>query len=143
MAFLFALGSFIEVSSMTGVRGYFSLRILPYSEKSVILFLIALSVALGTVFSTPIPAFLTAYAVFPIGWLANPVVVTGVSAALSAVPLVSMHSSLFSETERVLGYEKAKGKDQALATLAMVILVLAFGVFFVMAGDGVLSLLNF
>ena len=41
MAVVFSLGSFIEVSSMTGVRGLFSYLILPYSTTAVMLVLMA------------------------------------------------------------------------------------------------------
>ena len=82
VAAVFALGSFIEVSSMNGIRGIFSYHILPYSVTAVMLVLMAISVVLGFVLSAPLPAFLITYAVFPIGWLANTVIVTGCAAAV-------------------------------------------------------------
>ncbi|MGN1163934.1 MAG: hypothetical protein ACI4S4_03905, partial [Candidatus Ornithospirochaeta sp.] len=143
VAFVFALGSFIEVSSMTGVRGYFSLKILPYPETGVILFMMALSVVAGILLSTPLPAFFVSYAVFPIGWLANPVVVAGISMSLAVAPLITLRHSLFSETEVLLGYGRTGVKDKVPAVALMCLLSLVLGVFFVMAGDSTLSFLNF
>lgn len=143
IAFLFALGSFIEVSSMTGVRGFYSLKILPYDTKAVILFMMAISIGVGVLFSDAIPSFLITYAVFPIGWLCSPVVVTGVSMALAVIPLVSINSSIFEETSSYLGSEALKGKDRIKVAVALMVPIVVLGVLFVVFGDSTLSFLNF
>ena len=94
MAIVFALGSFIEVSSMTGVRGVFSYWILPYSTTGVMLVLMAASLLIGYFLSIPIPAFLITYAVFPIGWLANTVIVSGCSVVLAVIGLITRRGGI-------------------------------------------------
>ena len=128
MAIVFALGSFIEVSSMTGVRGVFSYWILPYSTTGVMLVLMAASLIIGYFFSIPIPAFLITYAVFPIGWLANTVVVTGCSVVLAVVGLVTRRGGIL-ENE---GLEHT----QVLKNVCVpAVLVLVMGVLLVLFGD--------
>ena len=143
VAFLFALGAFIEVSSMTGVRGFYSLRILPYDTKLVIVMMMALSAVIGIFFSDALPAFLITYAVFPIGWLCSPVVVTGVSMALSIIPLISMRSSIFEETSFLIESDEVKGKDRIKAIAIILVILIALGLVFVYFGDTALSFLNF
>lgn len=142
LAFLFALGSFIEVSSLTGVRGFYSLKILPYDTKAVILFMMVLSSIIGVFFSDALPSFLITYAVFPIGWLCSPVVATGVSMALSVIPLISMRSSVFEEASFLIECDRVKGKDRIKA-LIPVLMMIVLGVVFVLFGDTALSFLNF
>ena len=142
VAFLFALGSFIEVSSMTGVRGLFSLRILPYSVEGVMAFMMALSVVVGLFFSYPLPAFLISYAVFPIGWLANPVVVTGVSMALAVTTILSVRSPLLDAASELTALDGKMKRKVFIPILAISILSLALGFFFLHFGDGFLWILN-
>lgn len=143
VAFLFALGSFIEVSSMTGVRGLYSLRILPYDTKLVIVFMMALSTLIGIFFSDVIPAFLITYAVFPIGWLCRPVVVSGVSMALAVIPLIALRSSIYEETAFLIEGDRIKGKDRVKSMLTLLIPIVVLGILFVFFGDSALSFLNF
>ena len=143
VAFLFALGSFIEVSSMTGVRGLYSLRILPFDTKAVILFMMAVSLVIGVFFSDSIPAFLITYAVFPIGWLCSPVVVTGVSMALALVPLVTLRSSIFEETSFLINSDNPKLLDRAKGIVIILVPVIILSVVFVLFGETTLSFLNF
>ena len=142
VAFLFALGSFIEISSMTGVRGLFSLRILPYSVEGVMAFMMALSVVVGFFFSYPLPAFLISYAVFPIGWLANPVVVTGVSMALAVTTILSVRSPLLDAASELTALDGKMKRKVFIPILAISILSLALGFFFLHFGDGFLWILN-
>ena len=143
VAFLFALGSFIEVSSMTGVRGLYSLRILPYDTKLVIVFMMALSTLIGIFFSDAIPAFLITYAVFPIGWRCSPVVVSGVSMALAVIPLIALRSSIYEETAFLIEGDRIKGKGRVKSMLTLLIPIVVLGIFFVFFGDSALSFLNF
>ena len=143
VAFLFALGSFIEVSSMTGVRGLYSLRILPFDTKLVIFFMMALSSFIGIFFSDAIPAFLITYAVFPIGWLCSPVVVSGVSMALAVIPLIALRSSIYEETAFLIESDRIKGKDRVKSMLTLLIPMVVLGILFVLFGDSALSFLNF
>ena len=128
---------------MTGVRGFYSLKILPYDTKAVILFMMVISIGVGVLFSDAIPSFLISYAVFPIGWLCSPVVVTGVSMALAVIPLVSINSSIFEETSSYLGSEALKGKDRIKVAVALMVPIVVLGVLFVVFGDSTLSFLNF
>lgn len=128
IAIVFALGSFIEVSSMTGVRGIFSYWILPYSTTGVMLVLMAASLVIGYFFSIPIPAFLITYAVFPIGWLANTVIVTGCSVVLAVIGLVTRKGGIM-ENDGLSRTEVLKN------VCVPAVLVLVMGVLLVLFGD--------
>ena len=137
MAIVFALGSFIEVSSMTGVRGLYSLWILPYDVVPVMLVLMAAALVIGYFLSTPIPAFLITYAVFPIGWLANTVTVTGLAMALAVVALITRNGGIVNCRENSL-----KSSDVLKEVWLPVALVLAVGVIFVIFGDSMTFLIR-
>lgn len=127
MAIVFALGSFIEVSSMTGVRGIFSYWILPYSTTGVMLVLMAASLIIGYFFSIPIPAFLITYAVFPIGWLANTVIVTGCSVVLAIIGLITRRGGIM-ENDGLKHTEVLKNVCvPAILVLVMEVLLVLFG----------------
>jgi hypothetical protein len=136
IAIVFALGSFIEVSSMTGVRGLYSLWILPYDTRYVMLVMMAAAIIIGYFFSIPIPAFLITYAVFPIGWLANTVVVSGCSVAIALVALITRRGGITEQVYKNIGLEgKLEKKDWLKNILPVALLVLAMGVFMVLFGD--------
>ena len=137
MAIVFALGSFIEVSSMSGVRGLYSLWILPYDVVPVMLVLMAAALVIGYFLSTPIPAFLITYAVFPIGWLANTVTVTGLAMALAVVALITRNGGIVNCRENSL-----KSSDVLKEVWLPVALVLAVGVIFVIFGDSMTFLIR-
>ena len=128
MAIVFALGSFIEVSSMTGVRGLFSYWILGYSTTGVMLVLMAASLIIGYFLSIPIPAFLITYAVFPIGWLANTVIVTGCSVVLAVVGLITRKGGIIED-------DGLKRTEVLKYVCVPTILVLVCGVLLVLFGD--------
>ena len=128
MAIVFALGSFIEVSSMTGVRGMFSYWILGYSTTGVMLVLMAASLIIGYFLSIPIPAFLITYAVFPIGWLANTVIVTGCSVVLAVVGLITRRGGIIED-------DGLKHTEVLKNVCVPAILVLVCGVLLVLFGD--------
>ncbi len=142
MALVFALGSFIEVSSMTGIRGLYSYWILPYSTTAVMLVLMAASLAIGYFLSIPIPAFLITYAVFPIGWLANTVIVTGCSTAIALVALITRNGGLFKSVSDGLGTEKLKNGEVLKAVWPVALAVLAMGVVMVLFGDNMSFLIR-
>ena len=128
IAIVFALGSFIEVSSMTGVRGVFSYWILGCSTTGVMLVLMAAALVIGYFFSIPIPAFLITYAVFPIGWLANTVIVTGCSVVLAVVGLITRKGGIIEDSEI--------SHAQVLKNVCVpAALVLVMGVLLVLFGD--------
>ena len=135
VAAVFALGSFIEVSSMNGIRGIFSYHILPYSVTAVMLVLMAISVVLGFVLSAPLPAFLITYAVFPIGWLANTVIVTGCAAAVGVALLIACRGGVISRVKEELGVEDVSYGDTVKQLLLPALLVLIMGVVMVVFGD--------
>jgi TRAP-type C4-dicarboxylate transport system permease large subunit len=135
VALMMGLGSFIEVSSMSGIRGYFSLLILPFNPINVMLVLMGVSVVIGFLLGESIPAFLIAYAVFPIGWLANPVIVTGVASALAVVIPISIRGGLIAFTSSTLKINGV-GYGSAIKQMWMApSLVLAVGMAFVLFGD--------
>ncbi len=143
IALVFALGSFIEVSSMTGIRGIYSYWILPYNTKAVMLVLMAASLAIGCLLSVPVPAFLITYAVFPIGWLANTVVVTGCSTAIALVALVTLRGGLFQSVSDGLGPGFSLGmKERLKAVWPVALLVLAMGIIMVLLGDSMSFLIR-
>ena len=135
VAAVFALGSFIEVSSMNGIRGIFSYHILPYSVTAVMLVLMAISVVLGFVLSAPLPAFLITYAVFPIGWLANTVIVTGCAAAVGVALLIACRGGVISRVKEELGVEDVSYGDTVKQLLLPALLMLIMGVVMVVFGD--------
>lgn len=141
VALMFALGSFIEVSSMTGVRGYYSLLILGTDTSVVMLIQMALMLLLGLVLGTPLPAFLATYAVFPIGWLANTVIVTGVASALGAAHLLAMRGGLTEEVCTTLALDGVSWKHTIRSLLLPAVLVLAMGVIMVVFGDSMTALI--
>lgn len=135
VAAVFALGAFIEVSSMNGVRGIFSYRILPYSVTAVMLALMALSVIVGVLLSSPLPAFFVAYAVFPIGWLANAVIVTGCAAAVGVAGLLAVRGGVFALAKEELSLQDVSYGAALRQLLLPALLVLAMGVVMVLFGD--------
>ena len=135
VAAVFALGSFIEVSSMNGIRGIFSYHILPYSVTAVMLVLMAISVVLGFVLSAPLPAFLITYAVFPIGWLANTVIVTGCAAAVGVALLIACRGGVISRVKEELGVEDVSYGQTVEQLLLPALLVLIMGIVMVVFGD--------
>ena len=137
MAVVFALGSFIEVSSMTGVRGLFSYVILPYSTTAVMLVLMAAALGIGFFLALPIPAFLITYAVFPIGWLANSVIVAGCSTVLAVVALVTCRGGIAG-----CGKDGTRSMDVLKEAWLPVALVLVVGVVFVVCGDSLTFLIR-
>ena len=137
MAVVFALGSFIEVSSMTGVRGLFSYVILPYSTTAVMLVLMAAALIIGFFLALPIPAFLITYAVFPIGWLANSVIVAGCSTVLAVVALVTCRGGIAD-----CGKDGTRSLDVLKEAWLPVVLVLVVGVVFVICGDSLTFLIR-
>ena len=128
MAIVFALGSFIEVSSMTGFRGLYSYWILGYSTTGVMLVLMAASLIIGYFFSIPIPAFLITYAVFPIGWQANTVIVTGCSVVLAVVGLITRKGGIIED-------DGLKHTEVLKNVCVPAVLVLVMGVLLVIFGD--------
>ena len=137
IAVVFALGSFIEVSSMTGVRGLFSYVILPYSTTAVMLVLMACALGIGLLLALPIPAFLITYAVFPIGWLANSVIVAGCSTVLAVVALLTFRGGIAD-----CGKDGTKWQDVLKEAWLPVVLVLVVGVVFVVCGDSLTCLIR-
>ena len=139
LALLFTLGSFIEVSSMTGVRGIYSLITLPQTTGGqttlVMLALMAVGLALSFFLSVPIPAFLVTYAVFPIGWLANPVIVTGISVAAGLAYLFAIRGGLFTETARTLELKDVRWGESLKALWLPALIMLAVALVFVLYGD--------
>ena len=135
VAAVFALGSFIEVSSMNGIRGIFSYHILPYSVTAVMLVLMAISVVAGFFMSEPLPAFLITYAVFPIGWLANTVIVTGCAAAVGVALLIACRGGVISRVKEELGVEDVSYGQTVKQLLLPALLVLIMGVVMVVFGD--------
>ncbi len=139
LALLFTLGSFIEVSSMTGVRGIYSLITLPQTTGGqttmVMLVLMAVGLALSFFLSVPIPAFLVTYAVFPIGWLANPVIVTGISVAAGLAYLFAIRGGLFTETARTLELKDVRWGESLKALWLPALIMLAIALVFVLYGD--------
>lgn len=135
VAAVFALGSFIEVSSMNGIRGIFSYHILPYSVTAVMLVLMAISVVLGFVLSAPLPAFLITYAVFPIGWLANTVIVTGCAAAVGVALLIACRGGVLSRVKEELSVADVSYGETVKQLLLPALLVLIMGVIMVVFGD--------
>lgn len=140
VALIFALGSFIEVSSMTGVRGLYSLWILPYQVPNVMLVLILASLAIGFFLGEPLPAFIITYAVYPIGWLANTVVVAGCAAGLACVSLLCSRNGLIERTSNVLGTQ-CKFKDIIKYMLPILAITLCIGLFWVYCGDNLSMLI--
>ena len=134
-AAVLALGSFIEVSSMNGIRGIFSYHILPYSVTAVMLVLMAISVVLGFFLSAPLPAFLITYAVFPIGWLANTVIVTGCAAAVGVALLIACRGGVISRVKEELGVEDVSYGQTVEQLLLPALLVLIMGIVMVVFGD--------
>lgn len=140
VAFIFALGSFIEVSSMTGVRGLYSLWILPYEVPNVMLVLILASLVIGTFLGEPIPAFLITYAVFPIGWLANTVVVTGCAAGLACVSVLDFRGGLIPRVSKALGTDCKYG-DIIKQMIPILVATLCMGLVWVYLGDNLSMLI--
>ena len=144
-AAVLALGSFIEVSSMNGIRGIFSYHILPWTNGDltygVMLVLMALSLAVGFFLSVPLPAFFITYAVFPIGWLANTVIVTGCAAAVGVVCLVAFRGGVFSRTKEELGIEDVTYGQVLPQLLLPALLVTVLGVIMVVFGDKMTGLI--
>ncbi len=144
-AAVLALGSFIEVSSMNGIRGIFSYHILPWTNgdatSAVMLVLMAISVVLGLFLSVPLPAFLSTYAVFPIGWLANTVIVTGCAAAVGVAYLIALRGGAFSHAKEALQAEDVTYKQVLSQLLLPALLVIVMGVVMVLFGDKMTGLI--
>ncbi len=125
---------------MTGVRGLYSLWILPYEVPNVMLVLIMASLVIGTFLGETIPAFLIAYAVFPIGWLANTVVVTGCAAALACVSLLDFRGGLIPRASKALGLDCKYG-DIIKQMIPILVATLCMGLVWVYFGDNLSMLI--
>ena len=134
VASVFALGAVIEVSSMTGLRGLFSAAILPYAPAAVMLALMGLMLPAGLALAFPLAGWLAAYAVFPIGWMANAMMVAGCSAALGAAVLLAPRGGILTDARERLGLNASWRGVMAGAWLPLTVL-LACGVCFVLFGD--------
>ncbi len=134
VAMIFALGAFIEVSSMSGVRGIYSLNILPYTSTAVILAGMALMLPVGFATSAALPAFIASYAIFPIGWLASPMIVAGCAGALGIAFLLPIRGGLIGHVKSSLEYDDVSYGAALLQVLVPVLLVLACGVLLVLFG---------
>ena len=145
VAAVLALGSFIEVSSMNGIRGIFSYHILPYTNGdatyAVMLALMALSLIAGLFLSAPLPAFFIAYAVFPIGWLANTVIVTGCAAAVGVACLIALRGGVFSRTKEALQLTDVTYRQVLPQLILPAMLVTIMGVIMVILGDKMTGLI--
>lgn len=144
-AAVLALGSFIEVSSMNGVRGIFSYHILPWTNGDmtygVMLVLMALALVVGFFLSAPLPAFFITYAVFPIGWLANTVIVTGCAAAVGAAYLIAFRGGAFSRAKEELQAEDVSYTQVLCQLILPALLVTVMGVIMVIFGDKMTGLI--
>ena len=130
---------------MNGIRGIFSYHILPWTNGDltygVMLVLMALSLVVGFFLSAPLPAFFITYAVFPIGWLANTVIVTGCAAAVGVVCLVAFRGGVFSRTKEELGIEDVTYGQVLPQLLLPALLVTVLGVVMVVFGDKMTGLI--
>lgn len=140
VAFMLVIGSFVEVSSMSGVRGLYSLWILPFKVPNVMLVMIAITLVFGFFLGEPLAAFLITYAVYPISWLANTVVVTGCAAALCIVPVICKRNGLIAETNGIIGTD-SKYSDVFKALLPIALITLGIGLVWVYFGDNLSMLI--
>lgn len=101
----------------------------------------ALMLVIGLVLGTPIPAFLATYAVFPIGWLANTVIVTGVASALGVAHLTAMRGGLVGDVTSALELTEVNWKSTVRHLLLPAALVLVMGVVMVVFGDSMTALI--
>ena len=104
------------------------------------LLLMAISIVLGFFLGPAIPAFLITYAVFPIGWLANTVSVTGCAMALSCVLLISVKGGLIDTVSNSLGYKKDY-KNVIKGLLPIVVFTLIMGIIWVLCADNLTALI--
>ena len=100
-----------------------------------------ISLAVGFFLSAPLPAFFITYAVFPIGWLANTVIVTGCAAAVGVVCLIAFRGGAFSRTKEELGIEDVTYKQVLPQLLLPALLVTVLGVVMVVFGDKMTGLI--
>lgn len=142
LAGVFALGSFIEVTSMSGVRGYYSLLILGIDVPVLMIVIMGISLLIGLFFAEPIPAFLATYAMFPVAWLANNVVVTGVSSALAVVSLLAIKGGLVDKVRESADLQDVSYKQVLPHLLVPAATVLLIGAIMVLL-DKSLSFLVF
>lgn len=140
VALMFVVGAFCEVSSMSGVRGLYSLWILPYKVPNVMLVMIAIALVFGYFLNEPLAAFLITYAVYPISWLANTVVVTGCAAALCIVPMICKRGGLIQTTGEMLD-TKSTYKEVFPSLLPLAIITVAIGLVWVYFGDNLSMLI--
>ena len=126
---------------MNGIRGIFSYHILPYSTTNVMLVLMGVAVVLGLFLSAPLPAFLITYAVFPIGWLANTVIVTGCAAAVGVACLISFRGGVFSRTREELQLTDVTYQHVLCQLILPALLVIVMGVIMVVFGDKMTGLI--
>ncbi len=134
VAAVFALGAVIEVSSMTGLRGLYSSLILPYSTTAVMLVLMGLMLPAGLFLAFPLAGWMAAYAVFPIGWMANVVVVAGCSASLGVALLLPVRGGMLEDVKSRLSLEITWGRMLSGAWLPLAVLLLT-GVLLVVFGQ--------
>lgn len=138
VSMMFAIGCFVEVTSMVGIRGYYSVLILPFEEGGYVgamLIMTAILVALGFIFFAALPGFLATYAVFPIQWLASAVTLTGIGSAYSTVYLLAIRGGLTDQVKKELQLEEATWKDVMKGAALPVVLVLILGVLCICFSD--------
>ena len=105
------------------------------------LLLMALSLVVGFFLSAPLPAFFITYAVFPIGWLANTVIVTGCAAAVGVACLIALRGGVFSRTKEALQVEDVTYKQVLAQLILPALLVTIMGVIMVIFGDKMTGLI--
>lgn len=127
IALTFALGSFIEISSMTGVRGAYNTLIIDWPVTLVLVIGMLLCVILGVFLSVPLPAFVLCYASFLIGWFGSAVQLAGMSVALCLAYLLAFRGGLVGHTAERLGYRDAGYRDVWKDLLVPAGLVLVMG----------------
>lgn len=140
VGFMLATGCFIEITSMTGVQGYYSMLILPYKVENVMLVLMGVLLIIGAFFGEALPGVIAAYAVFPIGWLANNVIVTGISSALALVSILMVRGGIIQRTIKRTN-APVKYKDIIVSCIPVCSLILLTGVLFVIFGDKLTGLI--
>ena len=102
-------------------------------NQNILLLILAMGVV--TYSSRALPAFLITYAVFPIGWLANTVIVTGCAAAVGVALLIACRGGVVSRVKEELGVEDVSYGETVKQLLLPALLVLIMGVIMVLFGD--------
>ena len=145
IAVMMAVGMFAEVTSMSGIRGWYSLLILKDYDASgyIVTELVVTGIALlvSIPFGLGLSGFFATYAVFPIQWIGNAVALSGMGSAYGAAYLLAARGGLTDLVKEELGLPALRWRDVIKSAILPLGLHLLMSVLAIVFADSLTGLL--